>query len=370
MKTPLNPLMFAGGSKDLLITVAGRTDVKLRPGKYVITMCGGGGAGGTRSMNSAGNGGAGARGDIQSATITITDTVVATVYVGAGGRTYANGGNGGRSDDSPAPTGKYRGNNIGGFGGGGGYPTYIKIGNRYYFANGGGGGGGGGAPAYGGRYSAAGSGGGGGGYYRLDSTTGQIISVPGQLGARGGGADDGAAAQGVAGNTTDFPGLASGRGGTGGYYKYTRGPGGAGANGGGASGGGGGGGAGNHSSSHGGGGGGGAGGSPDAGGGAAGYGAGYGWGPATNAANHHTTPTPAVDYLGQPVTAGWGIGGYGQTADIAAGNGADGWFYLTRVAAVAKEDFGFINETADEYRDYGNITDPVTETIDYGYLKE
>lgn len=316
MKTPLNPLMFAGGSKDLLITVAGRTDVKLRPGKYVITMCGGGGAGGTRSMNSAGNGGAGARGDIQSATITITDTVVATVYVGAGGRTYANGGNGGRSDDSPAPTGKYRGNNIGGFGGGGGYPTYIKIGNRYYFAN--------------------------------------------------GGADDGAAAQGVAGNTTDFPGLASGRGGTGGYYKYTRGPGGAGANGGGASGGGGGGGAGNHSSSHGGGGGGGAGGSPDAGGGAAGY----GWGPATNAANHHTTPTPAVDYLGQPVTAGWGIGGYGQTADIAAGNGADGWFYLTRVAAVAKEDFGFINETADEYRDYGNITDPVTETIDYGYLKE
>ncbi|MBQ9540581.1 MAG: hypothetical protein IJU89_04125, partial [Alphaproteobacteria bacterium] len=128
MKTPLNPLMFGAGIKELLVTQPGVSTVKLYPGKYLFTMCGGGGAGGTISTaaRSGGNGGAGAHGELTSETVILTRTTIVTINVGTGGLTYANGGNGGYSDGSSVG-GSYSSNYIGGFGGGGGMPTYIMF---------------------------------------------------------------------------------------------------------------------------------------------------------------------------------------------------------------------------------------------------
>ena len=288
-------------------------------GTYQFVLRGAGGAGGTNGTN-GGLGGAGGKGEITSFNLTCNEATVVNINVGAGGLTYVNGGNGGYSDDTPASS-SHGLNNLGGFGGGGGYPSYVKVGDTYYVANGGGGGGGGGASANYGRYGLGASGGGGGGYYRLDTSTGLIESVAGKLGARGGGQDDGytRGMPGVDGNTTDFPNITSGRGGRGdasGLY-------GAGATGGGASGGGGCAGNGNHSSAYGGGAGGGAGGSEDAGGGAGGNG--YANGVAGS--NHHTTPTDTLaENQTYGINANYGIGGTNNV------NGAQGCILVKRIA--------------------------------------
>lgn len=356
MNNPLNPLMYKEWPlKSRLWTTAGSYRVLLEPGSYTLTIHGAGGAGGSTSTApySGGVGGAGGVGQLVTETISIDTAEIATIYVGAGGLTYNNGGNGGGSDGNPAGGGKYQQNYIGGFGGGGGYPTYIKIGNTFYIALGGGGGGGGGASARYGRYGQAGSGGGGGGFYRIDATTGVITSVPGQLGSRGGGQDDGAGQAGRTGNTTDFPTLQSGQGGRGGYSEEARGRGGASAYGGGASGGGGGGGAGNHSSAYGGGGGGGAGGCADAGGGKCGTGM-QRYGAATDGSNPHTVPTPTVNYMGQAVSTGWGVGGTTDT------NGSAGWAYIVQTSRKAVPNIV----------DQGLLSDPTITTVDNGELDD
>lgn len=164
-------------------TAVGTHSVVLVPGTYKFTLRGAGGGGGQGGYgaNNAlwGEGGAGGKGELKTYTVTITQATVATVYIGEGGKTYAAGGNGGAGGphtDAPIDPGA---------GGGGGYPTFIKIGNTVYGALGGGGGGGaGGSDTSSTRYSDGGSGGGGGGFYRL-SSNGTITSVPGQQGAIG-----------------------------------------------------------------------------------------------------------------------------------------------------------------------------------------
>lgn len=308
-------------------------------GRYKISMRGAGGAGGVTGGTAYGNsdvvasggaGGAGGTGELVEHTITVVHPTRATIYVGVGGKTYANGGNGG--------AGGAGGNSVAsGAGGGGGHPTYIVFDDHAFidetdteiailYATGGGGGGGGGSGALYGRYRWAGCGGGGGGYYRLEfdetTRTATIKSIPGKAGRASGGNDDANGPAGLAGNTVDFPTVRSGRGGRGGYSESVRSWGGAVAYGGGASGGGGGAGAGNHSSAFGGGGGGGAGGCLDAGGGFAGIGkttdtiatAGY---------NAKTIATASTDYLGQD--SALGRGGTTNT------NGGNGWLYIINI---------------------------------------
>ena len=126
------------------------------------------------------------------------------------------------------------------------------------------------------------------------------------------------AASGTTGNVEDFPGVYSGAG-----TKGDAGPAGAGASGGGASGGGGSYGGGNDAYNDSGGGGGGAGGCDDAGGGKGGP---QKYFPGKDAYNHHTTPTPTKDHLGNEVTSGYGVGGTTNT------NGTDGWLYIKRIS--------------------------------------
>ena len=322
MRTSLNPLMYKEFSYSRLFETAGTYRLLLSPGTYVVLMSGGGGAGGSIGKNlglAGGDGGAGGKGDRVVQNITVSESVLATVYVGAGGLTKANGGNGGNGGTSGSRNGGgiTGGDSVNSCGGGGGYPTYIRLGTgQIIYANGGGGGGGGGCGASGTtRYSSPGGGGGGGGFYRINPTTWQIESVPGK------------------------PGGGAGAGGNG-----NRTGGAAGAVGGGASGGGGGASSGNSSAAYGGGGGGGAGGTPDAGGGTGG-------GNGNDAYNPHSTPTTAYDYNNNQTNLG--RGGQGQTSSQEATNGYNGWFYILK----------FQNGRT---VDLGGITDVVTETIDCG----
>ena len=288
-------------------------------GTYQLVRRGGGGAGGQLGHASTGpyhNGGAGGKGELKSTNVTLSQTETATIYVGAGGLTRANGGNGGAAGD---PTDA---NVNAGAGGGGGYPSYVKINNVVYSALGGGGGGGaGGSDTTSGRYSDGASGGGGGGFYRIDAS-GNITSVAGKKGGKGGMEinDVGQVApeNGINGNTTDFGNLYAGNGGKGnsGRAGATRGIGG------GSSGAGGGYGTGNSRSSRGGGGGGGAGGSADAGGGEGGT----GYNDGQHGYNFHTTPTnTTAGNASYGVNANYGIGGGPES------NGSKGFVLIRRI---------------------------------------
>ena len=374
-----------------LYTTPGTYMLALSVGDYNVRVHGAGGAGGatggTGNVGSTpGPGGAGETGAYTNRDIKISTSVIATVFVGAGGKTRTNGGNGGNGGTTTT------GDMNGGGGGGGGEPTYIhfnnpvgiktynawvgesdtlytEIGadtslgatvrmysqseieggpgfgetgtvtiadqeididgdtytrnasNDYYsdtqsiIANGGGGGGGGGGGVGTGRYRPGGGGGGGGGYYSIDTNTLVITSVAGMGGAY---APSGAPGiSGTAGNQ-DFTAVYSGAG-AGGYGH----PGSAGAIGGGASGGSGGAIGNTGADVRSGGGGGGGGGTPGANGGFGGaQGAGARQG--DNAYNAGTSPAPSIDYEGNAVTSGWGIGGTTNT------DGADGWLYITR----------------------------------------
>lgn len=163
---------------DTLYSVPGTYSMLLLPGSYQFICRGAGGAGGDDLQTYvSGNGG---KGDLVVHTVHLLEPTEVTIYVGEGGLPLAAGGNGGeRGDptDATVPAAN---------GGGGGYPSYIKVGNTFYGANGGGGGGGhGGGDGNPSRYSDGGSGGGGGGFYRLNSD-GTITSVPGQKGGKGG----------------------------------------------------------------------------------------------------------------------------------------------------------------------------------------
>ena len=358
MRTSLNPLMYKDWGWSKLFETPGTFTVNLSPGVYEISMRGGGGAGGedapTSSGGSEGVGGAGGTAELVQQTVSVSRTVTATVYVGTGGLTKANGGNGGNG-------GSGGDNMAGGGGGGGGRPTYIKIYDRYISSPGGGGGGGGGGNAQSAsRFADAGCGGGGGGYYRM-SADGTITSVPGQVGAIGGGDNDGSGANGVTGNTTDFPNIMSGQGGRGGYYDGARGVGGSSAYGGGASGAGGGAGAGNHTTSSGGGGGGGAGGDTDAGGGHFGSGR-TNYGAATSGSNYKSTPTASTNYLGETSNLGRG-GTPGQ-------NGYGGWLYITLVSRVpiTEWDLGSVAVVTTETTDCGSVDSATDDILNMGTL--
>lgn len=338
-------------------TTAGDFSVNVPAGTYRILITGGGGQGGANTSNWAGAGGPGKENTYQ---IVLTKPGVITGSVGVGGGTVGehNGGPGGNKNGE---------SEVGGTGGDGGRPSYLKLPNEarqlrlcawindngtiaysrqnygfvagatvtlYYTdpdagavisfvgtaqssgdspvdtpdgvyrrfitndipyaeiirngwleADGGGGGGGAGGSGVGSRYAGGAGGGGGGGRYYFAVNTGQVVSVPGKSGGWGAGVY-GSGAAGVNGDTSTFPSVFAGAGGSG-----YRGGGGAGGTGGGAGGGGGGGGKSNDDSGwkrRGGGGGGGAGGDSQAGGGYGGLsindaraGAGY---------NHYTTP--------------------------------------------------------------------------------
>lgn len=326
----LNPLMYHEANISRLLTVAGTYKIPVVRGRYSVKVCGAGGAGGANGLSdgyAGGEGGPGGTAMPETYTVDITSAGMLTVYVGAGGKTYANGGNGGAGGDRTTTS---HGNwgQVGGPGGGGGYPSYVKTNGladtEFLSALGGGGGGGGGGGAGRDRYSGGGGGGGGGGYYRF--ADGVITSVPGQKGGKGAKYWDTGGA-GVNGNTQDFPSIASGHGGRGGAGSGS-GPGGAAAYGGGASGAGGGGGDGNSSNAYGGRGAGGAGGSETAGGGRQGGGGGTG---ATEASNLIDTPIAGTDYQGNVVTSGWGVGGTTNT------NGSDGWVYIVRTGDIPQQ---------------------------------
>ena len=366
MRTSLNPLMYKEFSYSRLFETAGKYELLLSPGTYYVAMSGGGGAGGSIGKNiglAGGNAGAGGKGDVVTQKIILDTATRATVYVGAGGLTKANGGNGGNGGtqgtrDGGGTTG---GDSVNGCGGGGGYPTYIHFSNnQIVYANGGGGGGGGGEGSSGTvRYSNPGGGGGGGGFYRLNTTTLEIASVPGKPGGGAGAGNDGSAlpAAGQAGNA-DFPQVYSGAGGAGNHSA-----GGARATGGGASGGGGGCSSGNSSGAAGGGGGGGGGGSPDAGGGAGGSGS---WQNGGTAYNHHTTPTTAYDYLGRSTNLG--RGGQGQTSSKGATNGYNGWFFIIKLQNSTPWDMGTITDAVTQTVDCEQVNEPVEQLLEMGQI--
>lgn len=339
----LNPFLYAPlGEFERLFNTPGKYQLSVPRGRYVIKICGGGGAGG---QSAGASGGAGGTAQPQTFTVDVINAGIMNFYVGFGGKSRTNGGNGGAANTTNSTHG--------GDGGGGGHPSYVtfvgltKDANtpQWLYSLGGGGGGGGGSAFRYARYADGAGSAGGGGYYRFND--GKIESVPGKNGVAGG-ACYYAGNNGVAGNTTDFPDLQSGHGSAGGYGSGDRTNGGQSARGGGASGGSGGGSAGNHSSAYGGAGAPGAGGCPDAGGGQSVSSGTQG----TNASNFHSVPTPGYDYKDNLVTSGWGVGG-------TPGNpGADGWIWIYRVMAP------------DEIKDTGLITDTVSSTIDAGTLED
>lgn len=338
---------------EFLYTDAGGYFLTIPAGTYLAYLHGAGGAGGEAggaTNFAAGEGGAGATGDLVTTNFTLPEEMQIYIYVGEKGYTYAYNGNGGAGGSASY-------SNIGGNGGGGGRPSLLVIEyaltEEYFYANGGGGGGGGGGSAHGHashmRYSGPGGGGGGGGFYRVANH--MIESVPGQNAVDG---------NGVQGNITDFPLLKSGNSGAGGddgaYYAGKPG-----AYGGGASGAAGTRGKQNTDWTYSGGGGGGAGGSADAGGGHGGYGQ-EGRSAGQNGTNYHSLPTKSINWLGQEVLSGWGIGG------IPNMNGSDGWVYIARVEDVIDTmNCGSITEAATTLN-MGLITDAVVDTIACGNI--
>lgn len=112
--------------RDRLYTVPGVYTMAIPRGYYQVVVRGGGGAGGDGATQSSGTrylpqgtGGAGGKGQIDDATFVLTQAVNATIQVGAGGLTYANGGNGGAPGDSDKAQG--------GAGGGGGHASYLMM---------------------------------------------------------------------------------------------------------------------------------------------------------------------------------------------------------------------------------------------------
>lgn len=368
MRTSLNPLMYKEWTWSRLYEEPGTYEIALTPGVYTVMMRGAGGAGGNNgdgNTGTYGKGGAGGTAELVQETFTLSRAVVATVYVGAGGLTKSNGGNGGdRGEPGWMSTGRY----WGGAGGGGGFPTYLKIFTRYILSAGGGGGGGGGGAGERSTssHNSSAGGGGGGGYYRLER--GVVTSVPGKKGATGaprsGSEYDGA--NGTAGNTQDFPSLYSGAGGIG--HGSISGSKGNGASGGGASGASGGSytlGSG-YTSGTSGAGGGGAGGSTDAGGGTGGPAltGGQSDSRGSNASNPHTTPTLSTNYLGENSNLGRG----GNPNE----NGYGGWLYITLVNTIpapAIWDLGNINSSVVETTDCGLVTGTTDETLDMGSIE-
>lgn len=357
----LNPLMYRLRWKDVFLNTPQDTTVRLPDGYYTIVIRGAGGAGGTQGSangSTGGVGGCGGKGKIFSTTFFLQNTVYARAYVGAGGKTRPNGGNGGAGGTRGGryDHGATGGDGTNACGGGGGFPSFLKIDSTLYFALGGGGGGGGGCGSGSGRYSGGAGGGGGGGYYRLLSDT-TIQAVNGQPGAGGGSGYDHPGWAGIAGNTTDFPQITSGYGGTSNYA------GGGGASGGGASGGGGGYGSGNHSSAHGAGGGGGAGGDLDAGGGERGYGAGT----AGDGYNRKTTPTDTTSENAQyGVTGNYGTGGGPNAA------GTRGFVLIRRIGRhiIPDEiiDCEQISGTVEQIIDLGLVIETVSSYLDCGRI--
>ena len=334
------------------------------PGTYYVITRSAGGAGGTNGTNGVGwgsavldggTGGAGGSGKINSRIITITDFAVADIYVGSGG--LAVGGNGGGTGDCA--------------GGGGGEPSYVIINDSITSANAGGGGGGGGGAGQAGRNAGSRQSGSGGGYYRLeysyDEQTGviipSIVSIAGKTGVT--------QANGIEGNTADFPNIYSGNGkggqATSGY---------AGANGGGASGGGAGRGT-NDGGSYSGGAGGGAGGSEDAGGGTGGTtvvasktgDSGY---------NAHTIPTDTTaENAEYGIIGDYGIGGttatdgQGGCVVIRLVNTASDFMNLGDISTLVPaetDDAGSITGTTESSDDAGLITGTVESSDDAGTI--
>lgn len=362
--------------KDIFMSTAGTQTIKMPPGTYNIILRGSGGAGGQAGAgyNTPGLGGAGGKGKIFVKTIKLTSEATALLCVGTPGSVNGNGGSGYATDGQTE--GLYAGN-----GGGGAFPTYIQIGTTYYIAAGGGGGGGGAGGGRTGRYADGGNGGGGGGYYRMTSN-GTITSIAGKNGARGfknvSGSGDIGEGSGVAGNTTDFPNVYSGKGGSGWHYDSHPNTGGARAQGGGASGGGGGGWANNHTSGNGGHGGGGAGGCDDAGGG--GTNTGRGTYPPETGTNYHVDPTDTTaENALYGVSGNYGMGGTGGKTVGAAGaqggskgtDGKAGFIKIVRIMETATEwDLGSVTDTnITETKDCGTVTDTnITETKDLGSI--
>ena len=316
----------------------GEYEVALPRGIYQITVRGAGGAGGENSQTH--NGGAGAKGEIDTIKVAFSEKKKIHFYVGEKGLTHANGGNGGYSNVAQSET--YL---SGGSAGGGGKPTYVMAdGIMMIYALGGGGGGGAGRNGYyGGRYQRGSSGGAGGGYYRLDLETGEINGVDGKDGPIGAGRGGGAS-RGITGNTEDFPTIRSGAGQTGG------------ANGGGASGGAGNDG-GNHTHSTGGSGGAGAGGSEDAGGGQNG------------ATNYHVEATDVIaENKEYGVDGSYGMGGNGGiNGGEECQDGNDGFVFIKRLSAFkSTKDYGYVDEDVIDDVDYRFVDESIETSEDYG----
>lgn len=360
--------LFGKWSFDHTEVYNNNTTEELTIGKYQVVCRGAGGAGGENGgarQGTAQAGGAGGKGDLTVSEITIPNVMNVDIVVGEGGLTKTNGGNGGSKGASSG----IGASSDGGAGGGGGMPSYLHYAYGDVYANGGGGGGGAGGNAINsqGRYEGGSGSGGGGGYYKfINSTT--IQNIAGKNGKRGAGYWV-RGVDGEAGNTTDFPDITSGGGGTGQQWNGSFGNNSNGASGGGASGGSGGGGADNSDYSSGGSGGGGAGGSTDAGGGKAGM----KWVNVRNeckgqdASNHHTVPTDTLaENMEYGVNNNYGIGGSPNQ------NGSKGFVLIRRIDANAErllvDDLGLITENVTETIDCGSVADNVVDTINLGTI--
>lgn len=145
MRTSLNPFMYTKReSLDWTKNTAGNYRIIVQPGNYRIKYCGGGGAGGTNgSANNfandstiPGNGGAGGTAYKSETEITLNYGAEILVSIGAGGKTYANGGNGANGGGggyryiNGITGGASDANAGGGAGGGGGWPTIVTIQTR------------------------------------------------------------------------------------------------------------------------------------------------------------------------------------------------------------------------------------------------
>lgn len=326
MRFPLNRLLAGGLDQrfePFLKETAGTVKIILTHGTYLVDLVGGSGAGGT---DNNGSGGCGGMGKHEQFTIILTRPMAITVSVGEGGkiRTDGNGGKAGTLG-SRYERGVTGADTVKGYGGGGGFPTYIVINGVYYIAQGGGGGGGAGQLRGTGRYSGGGGGGGGGGLYFLTSE-GVLTSILGMDGPGGAGCYQ-AGWDGLVGNTSMFPSVRSSNGTVGSEGR----PAGVGQFGAGSSGGAGSGSHGNHSSATGGHGGGGAGGDGDAGAGESGSGA----------ITVKTVPTEVFDWQGLPTNLGKG--------GLPNENGNNGWVWIRQIQETPDP------EPEAVYKENGNV---------------